>query len=113
MFAVIRPLKKYTRVKKFRDRIKKDIMWNFVIRLIMETALELSFCCLLNIPYLYRIALFEGFFEILDYFMTILISIMIAIMPFWIAIFYIRNFEVWGTEKFESKFGAPYEGLYT
>jgi hypothetical protein len=113
LYVIILPLRKYARINKCRKKIKKDIMWNFVIRLIMETALELSFCCFLNFPYFYRIANFEGFFEILDYFMTIVISLMIAIMPFWIAIFYIRNFEDWGTEKFEEKYGAPYEGLFT
>ena len=88
-------------------------MWNFVIRLIMETALELSFCCFLNFPYLYRMLNPEGFFEILDYLMTLFVIVLIVIMPFWIAYFYNKHFKVLGDEEFENKYGAPYEGLYT
>jgi hypothetical protein len=79
----------------------------------METALELSFCCFLNFPYLYKIKDVSGIFEGLDYFMTILIGCMILCFPFWAAIFYNKNYDYMGDEKFESKYGAVYEGLRT
>jgi len=81
--------------------MKKSLMWSFVIRLIMETALELSFCCFLNAPYFYRLTSAGGFFEFMDYFMTALIGVLIVAMPFWIAVFYNYNFEHLGDEEFE------------
>jgi hypothetical protein len=90
--------KSHHRLFKYRLRIKEGLMWNFVIRLLMETALELSFCCFLNFPYFYKIPEVSGFFEGLDYFMTILIGIMILVFPFFVAIFYNYNYEKMGEE---------------
>ena len=73
-------------------------MWNFIIRLLMETALELSFCCFLNFPYFYKITSVSGFFEGMDYFMTALIGFLIVVFPFWAAIFYNKNYEKMGEE---------------
>ena len=93
LYAIMRPLRNtHGCILKCRKKIKKNFMWNLVIRLIMETALELSFCCFLNFPYFYRMLKPEGFFEMLDYLMTILVTLAIVIMPFWIGIFYNRNF---------------------
>jgi hypothetical protein len=112
--VLLRPFRKcHHRIFKYRERLKRGLMWNFLVRLLMETALELSFCCFLNAPYFYRVTKVGGFFEGIDYFMTAIIGVLIAIMPFWVAIFYNINFEKMGDLKFESKFGAIYEGLQT
>jgi hypothetical protein len=94
---LIRPFRKcHHRIFKFRVRMKNGIMWNFIIRVLMETALELSFCCFLNAPYFYKVTTVKGFFEGIDYFMTALIGVMIVAMPFWVAFFYNKNFDKLG-----------------
>ena len=52
-----------------------------------------------------------GFFEATDYLVTGLIGSALVFMPFWIAIFYNKNFEKLADEEFENTYGAIYEGL--
>jgi hypothetical protein len=96
---ISKPFRKcHHRFFKFRERVKKGLMWNWILRLLMETSLELVFCCLLNFPYLANIADVKGFFEGLDYFMTIFIGLMIVVFPVWVAIFYNVNYDRMGEE---------------
>jgi hypothetical protein len=94
LLLVTRPIRGcHPRFTRLWVRSKEDLMWNFTLRLIMQAALELSFSCLLNFPYLYRLKSAAGFFEATDYLVTALVGACIVIMPIWIAIFYNVKFD--------------------
>lgn len=71
-------------------------MWNFVIRLFLEAALEMAFCVFINVYFLNNLATATGFFEYADYLVTILVIVIMIFLPIWIIYWYIckrDNFE--------------------
>jgi hypothetical protein len=76
-------------------------LWNLPLRTFIEAALELSFCCMLNIPYLHKIADKDVlFFEWLDYFMAGSCIVIVLALPVFIVIFYNKNFDRLKDEEF-------------
>jgi hypothetical protein len=47
----------------------------------------------------------------IDYFIGILLSLGVFVLPFFILFFYCRNLEKLEDEEFEEKYGAVYDGL--
>ena len=78
---------------KVQQKLKKRFLWDLPLRTFIEAALELSFCCMLNIPYLHKLFLKDIlFFEALDYAMSVVCIITVLTLPVFIAIFYNKNF---------------------
>jgi len=77
----------------------------------MEAALELSFMCILQIDFMNRLFHAQGFFEVLDYLITLLVMVSLVGLPIFIVTFYCKNFDRLGEDEFEKKWGAIYEGL--
>lgn len=105
----------HPRIAKFDHQLKAFFLWNWCIRLILEAALELSFTCMLNWYFLGNIANPKTTFEMIDYSITIIVTISLIALPFFIAIFYNVYWAKVeeGDEEFEEKFGAVYDGLKT
>jgi hypothetical protein len=100
---------KHEKVQSLNGWIKKNIMWNFVIRLIVEAYLELTFSVYFNFKY--ASCNFNYFGSILNYFFAILFACLLIITPFFIIFFYNWHFYKFTDEVFEAKFGTIYDGL--
>ena len=97
-------------ITQLNGSIKKRLHWNFVIRLLIEAAMEIAFGCYLNFKYgHFNVKLFGAVF---NYISTIVLGGALLILPFFILIFYSYNFYRLADEEFESKYGAVYEGLH-
>jgi hypothetical protein len=89
--------------------IKKRLHWNFVIRLLIEAAMEIAFGTYLQLKYgQFNFKLFGSWF---NYISTVILGGALLLLPIFIVIFYTRNFHLLADEEFEAKYGAIYEGL--
>ena len=70
-----------------RDKLEGYLMWNFIIRLLLQGSLELFFALLLNFPYLENILTSTNIIETIDYVMTALIIVCLVMFPFMVAFF--------------------------
>lgn len=84
-------------------------MWNFVIRLLIEGYLELIFSVYFNLKY--SNCDFKFFGSWVNYFSAVIFAGILVIAPFFIAVFYYRNFHRFEDEEFTEKYGSVYEGL--
>jgi hypothetical protein len=99
--------------------LRKQLLWNFVLRLLFEESLETTFCLILQ----YRYG--SGFTPELigtaiDFVFAIVLGVAIVYLPYWMAEHYLLNYHKWSTsrkyrkwkdEEFEETYGAPMEGL--
>ena len=67
------------------------ILWNFIIRLVMETTIELSFAVLLNLKYGSSDSKLTG--AVVNYGSAILFALILVVAPTLILYFYCKNFE--------------------
>ena len=99
---------------RFRLWLHKKLLWNFVIRLLIELSLLLGFCCALTVRY----AEFTGsFMTVIDVISAYIFIGVLTVLPFFIFFFYLKNFEKMNSEdeevaeEFEERYGSPLEGL--
>ena len=86
---------------------------NMWLRFIMEANLDISVAGAINLTIIMQqgFVAFKSWFDIMNtIFLFTLISI-VAIFPFAILFFYLKNLDKWGDEKFQERYGAPFEGL--
>jgi hypothetical protein len=89
--------------------IKKQLCWNFVIRLTFETCLELTFCVYFNL--LHGDCNYEYLGSWMNYYFSILFAILLTATPIFIMSFYHWHFSKLSEDEFAEKFGSVYEGL--
>ena len=94
LFIII--LLSVTRFRKLQQKLENFLLWNWIIRLIIQASLEFSFTVFLNWPFMKRITCTKSFFEFLDYAMTILVTILLITLPIFIVIFYRKYFHKLG-----------------
>ena len=101
---------RFTFARWLHTKIKNALYWNFVIRFILEAALEISFCAYFNFYYgEFKIRIFGSWFNYVS--MGIMTSCLV-LLPFFILDFYLAtNFYKIDSEDFEAKYGSVYEGL--
>ena len=95
---------------------KTNLHGNVWIRFIMEGGLDIFLCAALNYIYLMHSAgglQWENTFDIVNNVALIALAFVTLLFPGWAMWFYCKNFEKWGDEEFEEKYGAAYEGLRT
>jgi hypothetical protein len=98
-----------TRLHRINDTIKEKLLWNFVIRLILEGALDIAFAAYINLVYgEFNIHLFGSW---VNYVSAYILGGAVILLPVWILWFYLRNYEHLENEEFAEKYGAVYEGL--
>ena len=77
-------------ITQLNGAIKKRLHWNFVIRLLIEAAMEIAFGVYLNLKYgHFNVKLFGAVF---NYISTVVLGGALLILPFFILIFYLYNF---------------------
>jgi len=84
-------------------------MWNFIIRFILESSLEMSFAVMVNILYLSWPS--ESIGVRISSFLTITNAVVLLAFTLFVAIFYIRKYKQFGTEEFDEKYGTVVEEL--
>ena len=76
-------------------KLKEILLWNYIIRLIFEVCIELTFVLIFNTTPHKKIIHSKNILEFLDHAYTILFNILICIGPAFIIIFYNFNFSYW------------------
>ena len=85
-------------------------MWNWVIRLLFENVLELSFAVALNLKYSNPNK--YAWAALLDYTLSCGIGVLIILLPIFILVFYYYHFDkLEGDKEFEDKYGTIMEGM--
>jgi len=82
-----------------------------VIRLVIESYLELGFSVYFNLRYARCHFSYLGSW--VNYFYAVAFAVALVAAPIFVIVFYGRNFSKLSDEDFESKFGSVYEGLKT
>ena len=105
------PFKNLCCCLKVREWLKKHLLWNWVIRLVLEEILELGFCLSLQFKY----GIFKGASgpTLIDMSFGILYGIIIILLPAFILFFYCKYFALFEEAAFKAKYGTVYEGLDT
>lgn len=93
LILITLPLACFTWIGKANKWLRKRLVWNFVIRLLLEECLETTFAVALT--YKYSRFTKRAFGSATDYILGIVLTAAIAILPFFLVIFYLKNFENW------------------
>ena len=105
--------------KKWHKKLSEALYWNSFLRVILEATLDFAIASLINFSVVNEL-ISEGnndwwlpnlpFFWI-NYISVVSGIVVLAIAPFFIIIYYLKNFKRWSDEKFDEKMGAPLDGL--
>ena len=104
------PLKRFSVCNKLFEWLKKELLWNWIIRLLLESILEISFALMLQFQYSNPKKSEWGAF--LDYGVGIIIAPLLVLLPIFIIVFYNYHFDkLEEDEEFKDKYGTVMEGL--
>ena len=109
----------WPRFKLIHDRLRKSLYWNQFLRLILEASIEISVSLINNIyveynSYMNGVGirwLPKRIFFWINTFNAAGCLVILIFGPVFTIIFYLRRFNDWKSETFETKFGSPLEGL--
>ena len=116
----LKPVVNYwPRLKTVHDRLRKSLYWNQFLRLILEASIEISVSLINNIYVEYNSYmngegirwLLKRIFYWINAFTAAGCLVILIFGPLFTIIFYLRRFNDWKSETFETKFGSPLEGL--
>jgi hypothetical protein len=102
---------KHPLAQKVSTKLKNKLLWNFVIRLVIESYLSLGFSVYFNLRF--ASCKFSYLGSWVNYFYAVGFAAVIIAAPLFVVFFYSRNFSRFKDEQFNSKFGSVYEGLKT
>jgi hypothetical protein len=97
--------------QKVNNMLKQKLLWNFVIRLVIESYLSLGFSVYFNLRFSHGRFSYLGSW--VNYFYAVSFAAVLIGAPLFVICFYCYNFKRLKDEHFESKFGAAYQGLET
>ena len=109
LIGLFTPLKHVKVVSKARNYLINFFCWNFVIRLLVEATLELTITILLNKDFMTIHT--SGFFEPVDYLMSVLTSVLLILMITMSVYFYWYNRSKLDDPVFIATWGDFYTGL--
>ena len=96
------------------------LFWNFLLRFILEESMQTWFASQINFPFIHDFYFLENesavkasFMVHFDYFMTISLFLLTALIPIFIVTFYYLNQHKLDNRHFKRKYGAAYDGLKT
>jgi len=97
-------------LRKAYFSLKDFLLWNVIIRLYMEAAIELIICTVLNVRY-GKFLNGAPWGATLNTFLAYFYTGVCFASPIVIYLFYSRNFKKLGEVRFHDRWGAIYEGL--
>ena len=78
-------------VKKAVSKLKEKLLWNAMLRTVMQTSLEFGFCCVLTLKY----AKFDGSLgATINFAFAYLFTVLLCLFPIFCAIFYQKHFNI-------------------
>ena len=101
----------FSSTKKIYNMLYKALLWNYIIRLVFEACIELTFVMILNTNLTDRIQESSNLLELMDYVYTMLFNALICLSPPFIIIFYNYHFDSWEADVFVNTYGTLYDGL--
>ena len=97
--------------KKYKG-LSDSIHGNLFIRYILEGCLDISICAMLN--FVSKDGLkWESGMHLVNNIFLIFLSVIVIAFPIWVFWFYCKRFAKWEDKKFQSHYGAIFEGLKT
>jgi len=93
---------------RLKQKIAGWILWNPIIRLVLEGCLELGISLQINMTHLD----YSTFTLKVNSIVTIILIIICASFPLFMIAFYCLKVNKFHDHAFEAKFGSTYEGLY-
>lgn len=99
-----------SRPNRWYAKLKAALFWNFLLRLVIESYLELHLSSTINAANLYFSSNSGDWLASLT---TLPVAFVVNVFPFWLFVFLRRNFDQLSEENFKARFGATYEGLAT
>jgi hypothetical protein len=111
LVILILELFKHPFAQKVSTKLKDKLLWNFVIRLVIESYLSLGFSVYFNLRFTSCNFLYLGSW--VNYFYAVGFAAVIIAAPLFVVFFYSRKFSRFEDEDFKRQFGSVYEGLKT
>ena len=103
MLLVLSPFGRFQFAQKAIDYLKKKLLWNVVLRTVMQTSLEFGFCIVFTLKY----AEFDGSIgAAINFCYAYLFTILLGVIPFFFIIFYKKNNETFREIKYERLAGV-------
>ena len=97
--------------KSLHERIKKKLVFNPFIRILLEATLDFSFSIFIQRTTLDKEIEEQSLFETVNTIALWFCIVLFSILPIAIAIFLCYNFEKLNSERFIERYGALYLGL--
>ena len=97
LILILSPFWTVKPIKRLRDYLKKQLLWNFIIRTFLESGIILAYCVILNLRY----GELENIGGYMNYITACVFSIVLISMPFFILFFYLSKYDVMNSEDEE------------
>ena len=109
LILITLPFMRFNYFSQLNLWMRNKLLWNFVIRLVLEESLETLYSVALTFKY----SSFNtsAFGSATDYILSIILTVAIGGLPFFMVIFYLLYFADWENEEFNKKYGEPLDGL--
>ena len=91
---------KFETANKIHAKLSHALLWNFLIRLIFEACIELTFVMILNDGVLKKVVEEASILDKMDYLYTMLFNFGICALPIFIIVFYNWRFDHWEDPEF-------------
>lgn len=109
LILITLPFMRFGFCSRFNLWMRNKLLWNFVIRLVLEESLETLYSVALTFKYSSFTT--SAFGSATDYILSIILTVAIGTLPFFIVIFYLLYYSDWENEVFKKKYGEPLDGL--
>ena len=91
LILVLSPFKRFKYIEKIVNDLKEKLLWNTVLRTVMQTSLEFGFCIVFTLQY----GTFEwSFGPLMNYCFAVVFAILLCTIPIFFIVFYKSNFSL-------------------
>ena len=109
ILSVMRPIFPKIILKAY-NHVKESVMWNWTLRLMLESSLDLSFTVLVNLEYGDFID--QPFGAKANFAMSVFLFGFYLVFPFFLVFFYLHRFKDFHNKEFVDTYGTTLEGLH-
>ena len=91
LIIILIPFSGISKLRNLKDKLKKKLLWNAILRTVMQTSLEFSFCCIFTIKY----AINDGSMcALLNIAYAYVFAALLCIAPVFYIMFYKNHFHI-------------------